>query len=335
MHFLASSLTTYARDTIESTEITANNFPVAQEVLCKKRFENKRRLIEVNVSTLYHLPSVSRKSAVDLHVLRDKAEKAIASLRRLNRSSDDILNDILVYFVSQKLDPVTKKAWKLKLGEQTATPSYDDLSHFISLRAIALNEFMSLSSLKSSRPQKVTSATATPAVNVCSLCNEPHFINKCPKFIRKNPSQHREDIKESKHCFNCLSAKHTVQTCTSKHTCRMCQQKYHIMLHLDSNPSSNTNNVTETANTSSHLANSPSVNALCSSFESRLSPVLLATARVIARSPTGRSILVPLLDQESEAIFVSERLAQTLRLKRLKTSVSVTAIECAEAGTCR
>jgi len=91
----------------------ADNFDVAWKALTA-RFENKRRLIEVHISTLCNLPSVSRESASELHALRNKADKALTSLKRLKRSSDDILNDMLVYCVSQKLDPALSVEIKIQ-----------------------------------------------------------------------------------------------------------------------------------------------------------------------------------------------------------------------------
>lgn len=66
--------------------VTVDNFTVAWNAFTK-RYENKRRLIEVHVATLYNLPTVSRESASELHALRDTAEKTITSLKRLDRSS--------------------------------------------------------------------------------------------------------------------------------------------------------------------------------------------------------------------------------------------------------
>lgn len=83
MHFLASSLTGRARDVIASLSITADNFEVAWKALAA-RFENKRRLIENNVSILYNLPNLPRESSSELHALRDKSEKAIVALRKLD-----------------------------------------------------------------------------------------------------------------------------------------------------------------------------------------------------------------------------------------------------------
>lgn len=213
MHFLASSLTGRARDSIANLPITAANFEIAWKTLIS-RYENKRRIIESHVSTLYHLPTLSRESASDLHALRDKSEKAISALKRLGRSSEEMLSDILVYFVSQKLDPVTRRAWKLKLGDDSPPPKYEDLNKFLSSRALALEELTPSRSSKPSRESKASSSNVSAATDpACPLCKKAHFINKCSQFVDKTPSQRRELVQQSKRCFNCLSAKHGVSKC--------------------------------------------------------------------------------------------------------------------------
>lgn len=233
IHFLTSSLNGRALESIRSIPITANNFQLAWNTL-KSRFENKRRLIDVHVSAVCNLPSVSRESAFELSELRDKATRAITSLKNLNRSAEEMLNDILVYQVSQKLDPITRKAWKLKGGEDQRIPTYEELDRFLASRSRALEELAPPNVNKPSRASKVTSSSAS-AMNVisCPLCKASHFVNKCPQFVKKNPSQRFETITKANRCLNCLSAKHAVHACPSKYSCRTCQKRHHSMLHVD------------------------------------------------------------------------------------------------------
>jgi hypothetical protein len=176
MHFLASSLTGGALDSIKSITITADNFNIAWKTLVS-RYENKRRLVENHILTFYNLPNVSRKSAHELNELRDKANRAIASLKNLSRTPENILNDMLVYCVSQKLDHVTRKAWKLKGSDDSTIPDYEELDRFIASRARALDELFPLNYNKKERSSKITSSTAsTTAAIVCPLCKRLTFL---------------------------------------------------------------------------------------------------------------------------------------------------------------
>ncbi|XP_029156186.1 uncharacterized protein LOC114928985 [Nylanderia fulva] len=314
MHFLASSLTGRAFDTIKSIQITADNFDIAWKTLVS-RFDNKRRLVDVHVSALYSLPTVARESAVKLNALRDKANRAIASLKNLNRSPDQMLSDMLVFSVTQKLDHATRKAWKLKTGDDPNIPSYKALDRFLDTRIRALEEISPANASKFSRAPKVTSANATASGLSCPLCRAAHFINKCPQFLRRTPSQRLEVILKAKRCVNCLSAKHAVQTraelakASSQYSCRTCQNSIAIT----------------------------SATALCSQLTGVALPqVLLATARVTVSAPSGRTLTVrALLDQGSEITFITERLAQTLRMRRIRQPLSISAVGGMNAGTCQ
>ncbi|XP_011859902.1 PREDICTED: uncharacterized protein LOC105557311, partial [Vollenhovia emeryi] len=319
MHFLASSLTGRARDTISGISITADNFQTAWDALVA-RFENKRKLIDVHVASLYNLPSVSRESAVELHALRDQAERAISALKQLKRSSDEQLSDILVYLVSQKLDPATKRAWKLKCCSDNSdtVPTYETLKKFINSRAVALEEIAPAASAKP-RQARAHNVAATKSKEVaCPLCKGAHYLSKCTKFLSKSATQRRDLVKQTNRCYNCLSARHSVSDCTSTFTCRTCQQKHHTLLHSESISSSTatpTPDQSDHANTTGELPANSQVSAMNAiAADADPTPVLLATAEVSVRSRDHRTETVrALLDQGSEVTFISERLAQSLR----------------------
>lgn len=170
MHFLSSSLTGRALESIRSIPITADNFGVAWRTL-ESRFENKSQLIYMHVSTICNLPPVSRESALEISDLRDKVNRAVTSLKNLKRSDSEILNDIFVYHVSQKLDPITYKAWKFKQGDVNHIPTYEELEKFLELCIRALEELISPKVNKASPSNRVTSATAF------TIPSHVHYVN--------------------------------------------------------------------------------------------------------------------------------------------------------------
>lgn len=345
MHFLSSSLIGQALESIRSIPVTADNFELAWAIL-KSRFENKRRLIELHISAICNLPTVSRESAYELSELRERANRAITSLKNLNRSVEEILSDILVYNVSNKLDPTTRKAWKLKGGDDKHVPSYDELDRFLESRARALEEFTPTNIKTLSRSAKVISTTASVTHSAsCPLCKASHFVNKCPQFTKQSPSQRRETIKRTNRCFNCLSAKHTVNACASKHSCRVCHNRHHSMLHLDSvdsvkndSPTAVSSIPSTNSNSSSDTNKHTSVTALFSTAKLPCRPqILLATARIRVGDPlSNRSCIIrALLDQGSEITFITERLRQLLKLRYVKRPISIAAVGGVDVGTCR
>jgi len=337
MHFLASSLTGSALDAIRTVPVTADNFGIAWKTLVS-RYDNKRRLVDVHVSALHSLPIVSRESATELSDLRDRANRAIASLKKLDRSAEEILSDILVYMVTQKLDHSTRKAWKLKGCDDVTIPTYNDLDQFIAARARALEELNpSSSSLSSRRTKGSTVAAATASQVSCPLCHASHFVNKCALFLKKSPSQRADYVKQAKRCLNCLSTKHAAQSCPSKFSCQKCQKRHHSLLHVDSGSVSTVVAAVPTASASSEATEVATANSLsAASAVSSRSPVLLATARVLVTSPLGRRRIVrALLDQGSELTLISESLTQALKLRRFRMPISICAVGCVDAGACR
>ncbi|XP_024877299.1 uncharacterized protein LOC112458094 [Temnothorax curvispinosus] len=257
---------------------------------------------------------------------------------------------MLMYSVAQRLDPATRKAWKLKGGDDARIPTFSELDRFLDSRARALEELHPANVDKQARAQKATNATASGASSIsCPLCKASHFLHKCQVFLKKNPSQRLEAVKKANRCVNCLSDKHAVQLCQSKYSCRTCRKRHHSMLHVDSDTS--TTKDTSTAkdtpaaeNTSVATASihdaAPITTLFSSAKVSSMPPVLLATARVRvgfpSESPNGRTRVVrALLDQGSEMTFITERLRQGLRLRRVRMPVSNSAIGGVDAGTCR
>lgn len=340
MHFLTSCLKDRALDCVKNIPVTADNFCVAWDIL-KSRYESKRRLINVHMLTLLNLPVVPQESVQDLQNIHDKVNTVIATLRNLERMPEDLWNDMLVCLVSQKLDSVTRKAWNLKYSDDKIPPSYEALSKFLETRIRALEDFKLPTSLSdkisnSAHAQKIRSSTASADSQFkCSLCNCKHYFHTCPLFTSKSSNQRRDLVKLDKRCFNCLSKGHAVQACASKYTCRRCQKRHHTMLHDDSDSSSKVEEVPTQQPRQSSESKLTQINSLLAFSNVHLrSRVLLATARVMVSSMTARTVRA-LLDQGSEMTFVTERLAQCLKLKRIRMLTSISAVGGVNAGTYR
>ena len=64
----------------------------------------------------------------------------------------------------------------------------------------------------------------------CAMCEEPHPIWNCEKFLKLSVSLRIEEVKEKRLCFNCLGP-HKKMDCRSKYKCRECHLKHHTLLH--------------------------------------------------------------------------------------------------------
>ncbi|XP_076301463.1 uncharacterized protein LOC143219345 [Lasioglossum baleicum] len=347
MHHLVSVLQGPALDSIGNLPITAGNFQIAWDTLTSL-YNNPRRIITAHLSALQKLPALSHESESELQNLRDRVCCTIDSLKKLGRKPEDLWNDILVVIVSKKLDPKTRKAWKMKISDDVTPPSFDTLSKFIDSRARGLEEFLNDSDDTSSASTVATSRSASNSSRVhatiastsasnsstpCPLCRAPHYLNSCPKFKAKNPSGRRELVQRFSRCFNCLSHSHALRDCPSKYSCRVCHKRHHSLLHDDAlspptpTPEFATASASPSTEVSSHLASTLAVST---------SGILLATAWVQISVPSGRCVIVrALIDQGSEASFVTEAMVNLLRATRTRVATSISAVGGIHVGTLR
>ncbi|XP_018301858.1 uncharacterized protein [Mycetomoellerius zeteki] len=204
---------------------------------------------------------------------------------------------------------------------------------------------MSLSSQSNARAY-----AATAAVQQCAVCSSGYYIASCPKYLEKTVNQRCEVVIAKNLCFNCLGPHH-LKACRTSKRCRFCRKQHHSTLHVatvesdvstsstttavpvpsasgpttDNSGASQTNQQFGASNTCSHIAQSRII---------KCTPVLLATALVMAISRAGKRFQQrALLDQGSEASFISESAAQQLlKLSRKPASVPILGIGAQRSG---
>jgi hypothetical protein len=128
---------------------------------------------------------------------------------------------------------------------------------------------------------------------ICAFCGAAHTNFSCETFSNRSPIERRQDVLRLKLCLNCLGH-HMVKECKSTRTCRICGRKHNTLLH-------------DTA--SSEPGSAASVHLARPLQQRRI--VLLATAQVIVRSPSG------------------------LQLPRIRASVRICGIGATESTTAR
>lgn len=157
-----------------------------------------------------------------------------------------------------------------------------------------------------------------------------------------------ETVKRKGLCLNCLGQGHKSSNCPSSRGCFHCKRKHHTLLHEQSdigNSSSTTDNsnpTTSTTNTQVNVhqakpvseAGAWSVNSLHIPTIVVSGQVLLATAVVTLLAPDGHQMTAhALLDQGSEACYVTEMVAQRLlRLPHQRSTSTIVGIGKCEAG---
>ena len=140
--------------------------------------------------------------------------------------------------------------------------------------------------------------------------DQKHPVYACQKFKGMTQEQMMISLKSNGLCMNCLRPGHFVRQCTSTQKCRKCQKPHHTLLHREEKKEqdqSTDKNPTVPSHPITSCVSQAKVNA----------QILLMTCRVKVVAPDGSSTQArALLDSASSTCFVSERLAQLLRLPR-------------------
>lgn len=163
----------------------------------------------------------------------------------------------------------------------------------------------------------------------CAYCKGDHFIHKCKEFVKLSVAERHNAALKNKLCFNCLIPYHAVFRCKHKTSCRICKKKHHSLLHQDrSKPTEEKNTSSGTCVASqTEDATETKIAAHYSRKQHPGQQVLLATALVDVISSSGEShVCRALIDQGSEASFVTARTVELLGLKKTEVSSIVSGI---------
>ena len=219
--------------------------------------------------------------------------------------------------------------WQKHSQDSTNVPHYKRLLEFINLREQASETPTSgqRGMKHSSNPAKPVvsfAANANDTVANCVLCkNEKHPLYVCARFKALAHYKMISIMKENKFCMNCLKPGHFVKQCKSLHHCKKCQKPHHTLLHVETEQGSQTTPVSSTP-----VSTNPTPKSVSSHTAASLSSnTLLMRCRVSVDAPDGSTVEArALLDSVPSASFVSERLAQTLCLRRSRQSTKVSGI---------
>ncbi|KAJ8962073.1 hypothetical protein NQ318_018022 [Aromia moschata] len=206
---------------------------------------------------------------------------------------------------------------------------YNFNENLSALRAIkiadSLEDFMLLNILLEKLDSKTRRYFEAEIRNL-KVCEKDHIIYRCPVLKAKSPADRFKVVKEKRLCINCLRP-HQVKNCSSTSTCRTCHKNHHTLLHFDrfSGSSGAINETSDSGNTAPAEIVVPTVNALASSLSRQVA--LLSTALVDVHDSQGHPhTLRVLIDNGSEASFITIKAARNLNLKRQHDKIQIQGI---------
>ncbi|CAK1600398.1 unnamed protein product [Parnassius mnemosyne] len=323
LHYLKSSIVGEAEALLKHIKITEDNYEHAW-CLLKDRYGNKRLIVNSIMKRLFEQKKVIAQTAFQIKLLLDTTTECLNSLNNLQLSTDS-WDPLIIFLVVQKLDPDSHKAWE----EHAYKTNHDELPTWKDLRSFLESKFRTLElitpSSSISRESKTTKersfhTSAVSPTRTCIKCNEEHTISHCKDFAKLTPEERSEFVRNKNLCYNCLAPGHTATKCRLHVSCKICHRRHHSLLHQPKDVNK-PNNIQAHLNYMEPLEYDKGVKeeevALSSHLATRRSTSLLATVLVPVRDENGHTTMLrALIDQGSQANFITERAVQLLRCKR-------------------
>ena len=148
----------------------------------------------------------------------------------------------------------------------------------------------------------------------CRLCKNTHNLNECDKFKKMSHTERIEFVKSNGLCLGCLKYGHMKKDCRGKKVCSTCKGFHPTSLHTnvpkpEGKPGTSPKN--SSAEVTSHRVNThePEDGGFCDSH-SLIVPVWLYQRG----HPEKKELVYALLDDQSDACFVSEEILQKLAI---------------------
>ncbi|XP_022903946.2 uncharacterized protein [Onthophagus taurus] len=328
-HYLKMCLINEPAQLLKNLLVTNDNFQRAWTLLIE-RYENRRVMVDTQLTLLLSARSLKTESASELKKLLGEVKEALGALESLG-CPIKYWDNILVYLIVRKLDSETAKDWEKSISSYRDPSTFEEFEEFLVRRIYTLEAIEKLPGNNKRVTQSFNknfnfkSHNASVPTSGCSACGAAHYIASCPEYLTRNASQRTDLIISRGLCFNCLGP-HLFKKCRVSKRCRFCNKPHHSTLHEAPPEARIFNNKNTNPQSNSPAKQLPSSSHVVHSHHLQTS-VLLATALVRIISPRGDSLIVrALIDQGSEVSFVGETLVQQFHLQRRSANVPITGI---------
>ncbi|XP_045772946.1 uncharacterized protein LOC123872610 [Maniola jurtina] len=332
LHYLKTSVVGEPAELLKHVYVLESNYEQAWNIL-NHRYGNKRLIVNSLLHKLFNLKKLTSPSANHLKNLLDTTTQCLNNLKNQDIPTDS-WDQIIIYLVVQKLDTDTHKDWEeYSFREDTnRLPTWVELRTFLETKFRSL-EMVNPTTIKAKSFHVTTSEDndfASPP-RTCYMCKADHNLCHCKEFCSLQPSERCEFIKKNRLCYNCMMMGHSVIRCRVPTSCKICHRRHHTLLHTSDGAAENVELhhsliEEEEAEPKSEKPEESDI-AISTHFASGKSTSLLPTALVIVKDDEGhKTILRALVDQGSQANFITERAAQLLKIKRTQAKGTITGV---------
>ena len=314
-----------AKNTIEGLSRSGAQYNEAVECL-KSRYNRPRLIHQAHVRKISEIPYMKDGTGREVRRLHDTVLQHVRALKTMGHEPS---GSFITSLLELKLYPTTMFEWQKHSDDCTDVPHYSNLLDFLNLRAQA-SETCSAETKRVPRGEtnptrrsafnrsvaSFAANTSEPTFSCVNCPSKKHPLYACPRFKALPHDKMVSTVRTNEMCMNCLKVGHFARQCNSLNRCRKCQKSHHTLLHEEARKPEQPS-VTPVAEpvVTSHTAAGFASNAL------------LMTCQLLVTGPDGTTMKVRgLLDSASSSSFVSERVAQGLRLPRSSQSVSISGI---------
>lgn len=321
-----------AKSTVEGLSHSGAQYAEAIDCLTT-RFDRPRLIHQTHVRKIVEAPSLKDGSGKELRKFHDTMLQHIRALKAMGNEPP---GPFLTSLLELKLDENTTFEWHKHTQDSKETPEYQKLLDFVNLRAQASEASTSDSGkrmlknetrfVRKNQPVKhVNAFAADVSATQCVVCGDKHPLYACSRFKALPHEQKLSVLREHHICMNCLGADHYIKQCKSNSRCKRCQRPHHTLLHRET---SDPQPAAALQPATMSQASGGGENTVSSHAATGLkTSTLMMTCRIIVSGPNGATLEArALLDSASSASFVSERLAQTLHLRRANHSATISGI---------
>ena len=157
----------------------------------------------------------------------------------------------------------------------------------------------------------------------CKWCkSELHELHSCQEFRKKHLSARKQFVMKKGLCFKCLEHGHTSKEnkCTKRLKCATCEQEHPTCLHIDHKPQPVVENVDNGETASSNCTNVCMIEGQDAGEDQSLIVPVWASS---FESPDVECLTYAMLDCQSNATFITEKLRRELKIEGVESCLSL------------
>lgn len=320
---------------VKHLPMQSGSYKRAYEILLK-RYDNQRAIINANLHRLFEVARSQNESAAALKLLLDTANECVSALNAFAIDTDS-WDAILIFILSQRLDPSSIQHWEERIQGQKTVPKFSEFTAFLDIRINVLETTANTHALVNSWQRKPRVLLNNEITRKCTICANAHHAFTCPQLTSKPPPERMSFIESKGLCVNCLH-NHKVEACTSRFSCRVCKLRHNTVLHVDERVnhlmiSEQTNDTfeefiqTHVDLEAEELQAVEMSNVFCAHMkDKRPAHVMLATALVRIEFNNRCIYAKALIDQGSTANLITSRICKTLNLPETRISIPIVGV---------